>query len=113
MDAATKTALLALNFNADLITKLVGYGKFLNDANIKQETFKTTKSTYTETATKDLNEVYEKVMDVVVIAADTYKKDKVFAKQLSYAAVLATVKGPKPPKKTVKPSDPPPPTKGL
>ncbi len=96
LDAATKAELIAKNINKELMDRLTGYGTVLNDANVKQETFKTTKSTFSETANTDLNDVYTQVMDVVVVAADTYKKNKVLVKQLSYSAVLATVKGPKP-----------------
>jgi len=106
LDAATKTALIAKNINEDLMTRLIGYGKNLNDANVKQEMFKVTKSTRTATANNDLNEVYDEVIDVIVLAADHFKANKALVKQLSYTAVLATVKGPKPPKKTKAPKTP-------
>jgi large-conductance mechanosensitive channel len=106
LDAATKAALVAKNINEDMMTRLIGYGKTLNDANVKQETFKVTKSTRTETSTLDFNDVYTQVMDVVIIAADNYKKDKALVKQLSYSAILKTVKGPKPPKTPKTPKTP-------
>jgi hypothetical protein len=54
-----------------------------------------------------LNEVYDEVIDVIVLAADHFKANKALVKQLSYNGVLKTVKGPKPPKKPKAPKNPP------
>ena len=100
--------LVNLNFNADLIKRLIGYAGTLNDANINQETFKAQRPTNTADAVTHLNEIYNEVMDVVVLSHGYFvqQEKKDIAAELSYTKVLKRNQPPKPPKK----QNPPTPT---
>ena len=100
--------LVNLNINADLIKRLISYADTLYNANITQETFKAQRPTDTADAVTHLNEIYDEVMDVVVLSNGYFKdkKKKEIASELVYSKVLKRNQPTKPPKKQNPPTSP-------
>ena len=85
--------LTAKGVDAGTLTSITGFADVLNNANISQEAFKGSRKSSTQAAVTAFNEIYNKVIDVAVIAAMFFKGDKAKQARFSYAQVLKTQQG--------------------
>lgn len=100
MTPATQAIIVAKGASAVRITRIIGYAETLKNANVSQETFKSGRKTITAETTNTFNTIYSRVMDVAVIAADLFKKDKAKQSRFLYAKIVSaenTYNTPQPP----------------
>ncbi len=88
MTPALQTTLVAKGQSATRITRITGYADTLKNANISQETFKSSRKPATEEAINAFNGVYSRVMDIAVIAANLFKNDLPKQSRFHYSKVL-------------------------
>ena len=70
------------------LNAIVGYADALKNANVTQETFKSSKKTITAEAIADFNSIYDDVITVCKIAARLYSDKPYLKDQFSYAKVV-------------------------
>jgi hypothetical protein len=85
---ALQTKLTAKGADAGTLTEITGYADTLNSANISQEAFKSSRKTATQAAKTAFNDIYAKVMDVAVIAANIFKGDAALQSRFSYIKII-------------------------
>lgn len=88
LTADVQAQLTAKGVDAGTLTAITGVADVLKNANVSQEAFKSSIKTGTEAAVTAFNEVYNDVMDVAVIAATIFKKDKAKKERFSYSKTL-------------------------
>ena len=88
-----QTQLTAKGVDAGTLTTVTGFADVLNKANISQEEFKSSRKASTQAAVIALNDVYNKVMDVAVIAANFFKGDKAIQARFNYGKALKNQQG--------------------
>ena len=86
--------------NTEIVTKgiaqatidtIIGYANTLKEANISQETYKSTRKEITDEAITAFNNIYDQVISIAKIASNFYKTDKTKQQQFSFAKVTATI----------------------
>ena len=88
-----QTQLTGKGTDAGTLTAITGYADTLNNANISQEGFKSSRTSSTQTAVAAFNNMYNKVMDVAVIAAKFFKDSPATQLRFSYSKVLTAQQG--------------------
>jgi len=77
------------NIDAALITTIRGYATTLRDANVTQENAKTMRGEITDAAVTEFNDIYGTCIDIGVICADIFKKDKTIKKEFSFSDIAS------------------------
>ncbi len=90
---AIQTLLTAKGADAGTLTEITGYADTLNIANISQEAFKSSRKTSTQAAATAFNNIYGKVMDVAIIAANMFKGDAAMQARFSYSKLMKAQQG--------------------
>lgn len=90
---AVQTQLTANGIDASTLTAIAGFANQLNTANVSQESFKSSRKTSTDAAVTALNAIFNKAMDVSVIAATLFKSDKAKQQRFNYTKVLKAQQG--------------------
>lgn len=105
MIGSTQADIVAKGAATARITRISGYAQTLKDANVTQETFKSSRKTVTADSINTFNDIYARVMDVAVIAANLFKKDKAKQSRFLFSKLVAaentykkTTPAPPPPK---------------
>jgi hypothetical protein len=73
--------------NASLLDAIIGYADYMKNADITQETFKSSRKTTTDAAIKEFNEIYDSVISICKIAARFYKDLPALQEQFSFKKV--------------------------
>ena len=83
-----QTQLTGKGTDAGMLTAITGYADTLNNANISQEGFKSSRPSSTQAAITAFNNIYNKIMDVAVIAAKFFKDNPATQARFSYSKAL-------------------------
>lgn len=86
-----KTDIVAKGTNPALIDRIVACAGQLSNANIVQESLKSSGKTVSETALKTFNEIYTEIIGICKIASAYYQSDDVLKAQFAFSRVVANM----------------------
>ena len=78
MTNAVKDDMVAKGTNPALIDNVIGYATQLSEANLAQESLKSTTKSVSETAVAALNEIYNEIIGICKIASAYYLHERNF-----------------------------------
>ena len=83
-----RTEIEAKGTDKNILNTIMGYADTLKNANVNQETFKSSKKTITAAAVAEFNGIYEDVISICKIAAKFCKDKPELKEQFSFTKVL-------------------------
>ncbi len=91
MTNALKDDMVAKGTNPALIDNVIGYATQLSEANLAQESLKSTTKSVSETAVAALNEIYNEIIGICKIASAYYQHDEILKAQFTFSRVVANM----------------------
>ncbi len=91
MTNAVKDDMVAKGTNPALIDNVIGYATQLSEANLAQESLKSTTKSVSETAVAALNEIYNEIIGICKIASAYYLHDEISKAQFTFSRVVANM----------------------
>ncbi|MCY1722824.1 hypothetical protein OU798_20925 [Prolixibacteraceae bacterium Z1-6] len=86
-----KDDIVAKGTNPALIDSIIGYATQLSEANLTQETLKSTTKVVSETALNAFNDIYNEIIGICKIASSYYLHDEILKAQFTFSRVIANM----------------------